>query len=248
MRAHRFARGLRIMRRDRLAHGAMLVERGAPGARALEIMRELREIGIEALVEQLADDAHQNGIAEAAGDRDVERAVMHHRGFAGMLDILHCEERGVDAGDVVFGRDARGLFGDGAFEEFAGAQQLERALDDGGGCGRGDGSGLDHIDAGADADAQASLDLERNQGFAHGRPGHLELLGELALGRQAAADRVLAAVDQASQLIGDLAIEPSRLHSFQRHAGPPERVARGISTRGPPILENWSYQLTGALT
>ena len=92
MGAHRLARGVRIMRRDRLAHGAMLVERGAPGARAFEIMRKLREIGIEALVEQLADHADQNGIAEAAGDRDMKRAVVDHRGFAGMLDLLHGQQ------------------------------------------------------------------------------------------------------------------------------------------------------------
>src|SRR5206468_12808604 len=106
--------------------------------------------------------------------------------------------------------------------------------------------GLDHIDAGTDADADASLDFERDQGFAYRRPRDLELLGELALGRQAAADRVLAAVDQASQLIGDLAIEPSRLHSFQRHAGLPERPPS--LSRSPANLDNWPYQLAEALT
>ena len=120
------------MRRNGIAHGAVLVKRGAPRAGILEIMRKLREIGIEALVEQLADHAHQHGIAETSGDRDVEGAVMDHRGFAGVLDVLHRDQGGVDAGDIVLGRHARGLLGDGAFEEFAGAQQLERTLDDGG--------------------------------------------------------------------------------------------------------------------
>ena len=132
MLAHGLARGVRIMRHNRVTHGAMLVKRGTPGSRALEVMRKLREIGIEALVEQLADHAHQHGIVETAGDRDMEGAVVHHRGLAGMLDILHGDKRRIDAGDVVVGRHARGLLGDRAFEEFARAQELERAFDAGG--------------------------------------------------------------------------------------------------------------------
>ena len=92
-------------------------------------MRELGEVGIEPLVEQLADDAHQHGIVETSGDRDVKRAVVDHRGFAGMLHGRHRLERGVDARDIVWRRHPRRLLGDGAFDEFAGAQQFERAFD-----------------------------------------------------------------------------------------------------------------------
>lgn len=112
-----------------------------------------------------------------------------------MFYILHRDKGRIDAGNVVLRRHARGFFGDGTFQELAGAQQLERALDDGSRRGRRNRRGLDHIDAGTDADAKAALDFERDQGFAHRRPGNLELLGEFAFGRQAAADRVLAAVD-----------------------------------------------------
>ena len=247
MIAHGVAGRPGLARRNGVPHRAMLVERGAPRAGVFEVVCKLREIRIEALVEQLADHAHQHGIAEASGDRNMERAIMHHRGFAGMLDIFHGDEGGIDARNVVLRRHARGLLGNRALDEFAGAQQLERTFDDGRCRHQHSARALDHIDAGTDADADASLDFERDQGFAYRRPRDLELLGELALGRQAAADRVLAAVDQASQLIGDLAIEPSRLHSFQRHAGLPARAAPGWSQR-PANLENWPYQLTRALT
>ena len=193
--ASRAASGSRAAMASRTARCSC--ERGAPRAGVFEIMCKLCEIRIEALVEQLADHAHQHGIAEASGDRDMEGAIMDHRGFAGMLDILHGDEGGIDARDVVLRRHARGLLGDRAFEEFAGAQQLERAFDDGRCRHQRSARGFDHIDAGTDADADASLDFERDQGFAHRRPRDLELFGEIALGRQAAADRVLAAVDQA---------------------------------------------------
>ena len=67
----------------------VLGQRRIPGLRVLEIVRELGEVGIEPLVEQLADDADQHGIVEASGDSDMKRAVMDHRGFAGMLHGGH---------------------------------------------------------------------------------------------------------------------------------------------------------------
>ena len=104
MITHRVPGSLGLARRNGIAHDTMLVERGAPRARVLEIMRKLREIGIEALVKELADHTHQHGIAEASGDRDMEGAVVDHRGLAGMVDILHCDEGGVDARDIVLDR------------------------------------------------------------------------------------------------------------------------------------------------
>ena len=129
--AHGVAGRLGQAGRNGIAHGPVLAQRRAPGAGVLEIMRKLREIGIEALVEQLADHTHQHGVAEASGDGDMEGAVMDHRGFARVLDISHRNQRGIDASNILPGRHARGLLGDGAFQEFAGAQQLERTFDDG---------------------------------------------------------------------------------------------------------------------
>src|SRR3954447_6763825 len=116
MIAHGSARSVWIVCRNGVAHGTMLAKRGPPRARVFEIVRKLREIGIETLVEQFADHAHQHGVAETSGDRDVEGAVVNHRGFAGMLDILHRDEGGIDARDVRFRRGARGLLGDRTLE------------------------------------------------------------------------------------------------------------------------------------
>ena len=66
MFAHGDAGGIRIARDNGVADRLMLSQRSAPGFRVLEIMRQLRKIGIEALVEQFADDANQNGVIEAS--------------------------------------------------------------------------------------------------------------------------------------------------------------------------------------
>ena len=101
MLAHGDARGVGIVRGDGVADRLVLGQRGAPGFRVLEIMRELCEIGIEPLVEQFADDADQHGVVEASRHRDMERAVMDHRGVAGMLHLRHRLQRGVDALDIL---------------------------------------------------------------------------------------------------------------------------------------------------
>ena len=108
--------------------------------------------------------------------------------------------------------------------------------------------GFADIDAGADANAHQALDLERNQRFAHGRPRHFQLFGQIAFGRKLGADGVFAALDQAAKLIGDLAIQASCFHSLERHA----RLSLKRSLDGSAFLawlgwqaiENWPYQLT----
>ena len=70
MFSHREARGLRIARDNGIADRPVLGQRRAPGFRVLEIKRELGEVRIEPLVEQLADDADQHGVVEASGDGD----------------------------------------------------------------------------------------------------------------------------------------------------------------------------------
>ena len=53
---------------------------------------------------------------------------------------------------------------------------------------------------------EAAFDLERNQGLAHGRTRHAELLRQFALGGQLAADGIFAIVDKLAQLVGDLPV------------------------------------------
>src|SRR5947208_16507451 len=60
--AHRHARRVRIMCGNGIADCPVLSQRRIPGFRILEIVRELGEVGIEPLVEQLADHANQHGI------------------------------------------------------------------------------------------------------------------------------------------------------------------------------------------
>ena len=74
------------------------------------------------------------------------------------------------------------------------------------------------INSGADANPNPALDFQRDQGFAHRRPRHLQLFGKIAFGRKPAAHAVFAAVDQGAELIGNLAIKASRFHGFERHA------------------------------
>ena len=63
-------------------------------------------------------------------------------------------------------------------------------------------------------DAHQAFDLECGQRFAHGRPRYLQLFGQIAFGRKLAADGVFATLDQAAELIGDLAIQASCFHSL----------------------------------
>ena len=45
-------------------------------------------------------------------------------------------------------------------------------------------AGSADINSGADANADAAFDFERDQRFAHRRPRHFQLLGDIALGRK----------------------------------------------------------------
>src|SRR5437763_13033895 len=117
MFAHGHAGRLGIARDDGIADRPMLGERGAPGFRIFEIMREFCEVGIETLIKEFADDADQDGVVEASCDRDMKRAVMDHRCFAGMLHGGHRLERGIDALDIARSRYPRRLLRDGALDE-----------------------------------------------------------------------------------------------------------------------------------
>jgi hypothetical protein len=95
---------------------------------------------------------------------------------------------------------------------------------------------LQHVDAGAGAHLDPAFDLERDQRLAHRGAAHAELLRQIALGRQARADRELALRDQRAQLLGDLAVQALRGDGLQGHAG-----FSGL--QGCPGLAKWSDQL-----
>ncbi len=109
----------------------MLGECRVPGVRIFEIMRELGKVGIEALIEQFADDADQHGIVETSRDRDMKGTIVDHRRLAGMLHRRHRRERRVDALDIGRRRHPRRLFGNRTFDELARPQEFERPFDHG---------------------------------------------------------------------------------------------------------------------
>jgi hypothetical protein len=53
-----------------------------------------------------------------------------------------------------------------------------------------------HVHAGADAHLDPALDLQRDERLAHRGAAHAQLLGQVALGRQARAGGELALADQ----------------------------------------------------
>ena len=99
-------------------------------------------------------------------------------------------------------------------------------------CDDGSGRLVDDVDAGTDADAQAALHLERDQCLAHGGPRDAELLGQLPLGGQPAADTVLAIVDELAQLIGDLAVQAAWFNDGQRQLPHSKRFPHSLFLAG----------------
>ena len=210
MGLHRRPRAGGIGVRDAIADRAVLVARRAPARRRLEIAREAREVRIDALIEQIADDVADGVIGEHARDREMKRAVGRDALWrSSAAPFMRASVASIPARSARRGR-LRGLFGDRPFEQRARREDLERTCQrrrrDRGRFLRGE-----HIDARPDPDPHASVHLERDQGFAHRRPRNAELRRELALGRQAVADGKLAAVDQLAELVRHLTIEPARL-------------------------------------
>ena len=79
-------------------------------------------------------------------------------------------------------------------------------------------SGWRDVDARADAHVEQAFDFERDQRFAQAGPRYAELAREVAFRRQARAGRHFAVADQRADLVGDLAIETTRLDGLQAHA------------------------------
>lgn len=205
--------------RDRVAHRAMLLRRGSPGIPVLEITRQSFEIWVHALVEKLADTAHQDGVSENARHHRMELAVERDRHLGRVKYVLHAAQHVVHMFDVNRPNMEGGFGGDRPFEELARPQQLERAFIHL--CGQNLGTRpVGDVDAGADANAYAPLDLEGDQRFTDSRAGDAKLIGQFALGRQAIADCELAGVDQLPELIGDLSVESTRFNGLDRHCHP----------------------------
>ena len=75
MLGHGGARRLRVVRRNGVADRPVLGVRGTPRRRILHMLGEALEIGVDALVEQVAHAAFKHGVAEHGGDADMEAAV-----------------------------------------------------------------------------------------------------------------------------------------------------------------------------
>src|SRR6476659_5814914 len=83
------------------------------------------------------------------------------------------------------------------------------------------------VDAGADPHLDPAFDLERDQRLAHGRPAHAQLPRQVALGREPAAGRELAARDQPTQLLGDLPVEALGFDGLEGHRWAGDRELGG---------------------
>ena len=127
MGLHRRPRAGGIGVRDAIADRAVLVARRAPARRRLEIAREAREVRIDALIEQIADDVADGVIGEHARDREVKGAVGGDTFCAGFRGAFHAGERRVDPGEVRRRGNLRRLFCDRPFEQRARGEDLERA-------------------------------------------------------------------------------------------------------------------------
>jgi len=71
-----------------------------------------------------------------------------------------------------------------------------------------------------------------------------ELVGKRTLGRQTAADRILALVDELAQLVGDLPVQPAGFYGLERQAPSPARSSWNSSWLLTRVV-SWSDQLNG---
>src|SRR5690242_13287396 len=79
MTLHRGARALRVVRRDRLQHRAVLADRRAPKSRRIVVILEPLEELAAALVPQKPDHVHERGVPGRLGDAQVELAIGGQR-------------------------------------------------------------------------------------------------------------------------------------------------------------------------
>jgi len=199
----------------------MLGVRGPPGIGGLDMLCEPLEVGIDALVEELADEAQKHGITQRRSNRRVELPIERHPIGKAQVLPLGLLEHHVQSRHILAARSARGLLCHGTLDESTRADNLEGSLVGHAG-GLGGGDVLDDIDPGANADPQPALDLKRNQRLTHGGTRHGQSVSELAFAGQATADGEFAAINQMPQLIGDLPVEPARFDGLNGQSALPE--------------------------
>jgi len=211
------------------------------------VVLELLVERADALVPQQLHDVDERAVAGRLGDAHVEQPVAGERLPAFAALALHLVQRRLDRGDLRLLRRLRRERGALALDHVARAEQLERPRRGlvGGGhvaCA----AGREHVDARADPHLDEPLDLERDQRLAHRRPRHAELLREVALGGQPRAGRELAGLDEAPDLVRDLAVQAAGLDAVEGHGEAARRARRrgsGSVMRAARVV-NWSDQLT----
>ena len=182
----------------------------------LRVERKLFEIWIDTLIEQLADCAHQNRIAQHRDDGDVKLPVEREPPLPRHPLVLDARQYGIKPRHVLVSRPARSLLGNCTFDKDACTEYFEGPLTQSSTGNSRRGPVCNDINAGTDADPQASFDLQRNEGLANRRARNVELFGKLALSREPATDGILSFVNEPPQLTGDLTIEPPRFDRFER--------------------------------
>ncbi|MNL38159.1 hypothetical protein D3C87_1603530 [compost metagenome] len=138
---------------------------------------------------------------------------MHAGGFG----QRHAVVRGADGGNLRGRGFLRGQGGAFRLDQQARFQEVEGAdiggFDAVGGGGRGRVlilavfTRLAHKHARAHAHIHIALDFQGDQGFSYRRPADLQLLGQLALGGQAAARGKVARLDARGDLVGNHAVK-----------------------------------------
>ncbi len=171
-------------------------------------MLESREQRRAALFPQILDDLDQRAVVRRFGDAQVKHPIgLERRRAHSLRIILHLLQCIADCGDLralAFLRGNRRAF---PFDRAACVDQFEwTGLLADTGMTDAVGTRRSHINAGADADFDQPFDFERNERLAHRRSRYAQLLGKIALRRQASACGVFTGRDEAADLLGDLAI------------------------------------------
>src|SRR5262245_49012182 len=122
MLAHRRPCPLWIVRGNRITNNPVLRLCRVPGARGFEMPGEPFEVGIDALVEQLADAAHEHSIAQRCCDGNVELTIELNPRVPRWLRCCRLAEHGIQPRDIVSLGQPGSFLRHGTFDERAGVQ------------------------------------------------------------------------------------------------------------------------------
>ena len=209
-----------------------------------------------AMAEQMAQQQRIGRIAAGLGDADMEQPVagMGGRPQAIVLDVAPIGR--ADAGQFAGAGMACGQGGGFRLHQAARLQQGEgrdlgvqiqrqaqlrihlRPLAAPGqlqhrGVRRRRGAGRADPHAIADAHVHQADHLQGDQRLAHRGATHPQLLGQFALGGQATARRIFAAVDEGAQLVGDLPVKPWFFNHLKGHGGLVSCRSRSLPRKNP---------------